>query len=95
MCFAILQIGRLQESVSHWDKLLQARAIENLAYMIGVNRVGEDLNLEYSGHSTVIDPMGNVQIVSEVEEIIFSQIDTDIVEETRSKLPFLNDIKLI
>ena len=81
--------------VSHWDKLLQARAIENLAYMIGVNRVGEDLNLEYSGHSTVIDPMGNVQIVSEVEEIIFSQIDTDIVEETRSKLPFLNDIKLI
>ena len=81
--------------VSHWDKLLQARAIENLAYMIGVNRVGEDLTLAYNGCSAVVNPMGDIQINSDKEEIILTQIDTDVIKETRSKLPFLNDIKLI
>ena len=44
----------------HWKTLLKARAIENLSYVIGVNRVGIDGNgLAYSGDSTVIDPVGN------------------------------------
>jgi len=44
----------------HWKALLKARAIENLCYVIGVNRVGTDGNgLDYSGDSTVIDPVGN------------------------------------
>ena len=44
----------------HWKTLLKARAIENLSYVIGVNRVGTDGNgLTYSGDSTVIDPVGN------------------------------------
>ncbi|CAD7844884.1 MAG: Aliphatic amidase AmiE (EC 3.5.1.4) [Olavius algarvensis Delta 4 endosymbiont] len=44
----------------HWKALLKARAIENLCYVIGVNRVGADGNgLEYCGDSAVIDPVGN------------------------------------
>jgi len=83
------------DRIEHWDKLLQARAIENLSYMIGVNRVGEDTTLEYDGHSSVIDPMGNVISCSEKEEILITEIDLEKVEETRTKLPFLNDIRLI
>jgi len=81
--------------ISHWDKLLQARAIENLSYMIGVNRVGTDPGFTYEGHSVVVDPMGNVIVNSAKEEIIFAEIDTENTEEIRNKLPFLNDIKLI
>ena len=45
----------------HWKSLLQARAIENLCYVIGVNRVGTDGNgLTYSGDTCVIDPAGNI-----------------------------------
>ena len=44
---------------SHWQTLLQARAIENLAYVAGVNRLGRDGNdIDYAGHSMVIDPTG-------------------------------------
>ena len=43
----------------HWRALLQARAIENLAYVAGVNRIGRDGNdLDYVGHSAVVDPQG-------------------------------------
>ena len=45
----------------HWRALLMARAIENQAYTIGVNRVGTDGNgFDYSGHSAVIDPTGKM-----------------------------------
>jgi len=44
-----------------WKNLLQARAIENQAYSVGLNRVGEDGNgIEYSGDSMVVDPWGNI-----------------------------------
>ena len=44
----------------HWRSLLVARAIENQAYVIGVNRVGEGGGLEYVGDSMVVDPVGEV-----------------------------------
>lgn len=83
------------DRIEHWDKLLQARAIENLSYMIGVNRVGSDPALTYTGHSSVVDPMGNLVCYSDKEEVLITEIDLDKVEETRTKLPFLNDIKMI
>ena len=44
---------------SHWRTLLQARAIENQCYVIGVNRIGRDGNdLDYDGHSAVVNPQG-------------------------------------
>lgn len=46
--------------INAWDILLRARAVENLSYVIGVNRIGVDANnLEYVGHSQVIDYLGN------------------------------------
>lgn len=44
----------------HWSSLLRARAIENQAYVVGVNRVGVGGNLDYSGDSAIIDPLGEV-----------------------------------
>jgi len=46
--------------IDAWDTLLKARAIENLSYVVGVNRVGQDGNgIEYNGHSAVISPKGD------------------------------------
>src|SRR5204863_3694256 len=44
----------------HWKTLLRARAIENQAYIVGVNRIGEDPNASYTGSSQIIDPAGVV-----------------------------------
>ena len=59
--------------IDAWNTLLKARAIENLSYVVGVNRVGQDGNgIEYNGHSAVISPKG---------EAIFSNDD---METTRT-----------
>jgi omega-amidase len=50
--------------ISAWDALLQARAIENLCYAIGVNRIGKDGNgIQYNGHTSIIDPLGKPVIL--------------------------------
>ncbi len=76
--------------------MLKARAIENQCFMIGVNRVGNDPNSEYNGFSSIIDPMGNIILENEGEEkILTAEIDIELVGQTREKLPFLKDIKMI
>ena len=58
-----------------WDVLLQARAIENQSYCIGVNRVGNDgMSLNYSGNSAIIDFKGNRNFYQKNTEVIHSQI---------------------
>lgn len=83
--------------INHWDALCRARAIENLSYFIGVNRVGKDGNgYDHSGHSQIVSPMGDIEIFSENDEkVILYEIDLDNVQATRDKLNFLDDIKLI
>lgn len=82
--------------IGHWKHLLKSRAIENQCFMIGVNRVGIDPFNEYEGCSAVYDPMGEEVLLCPNDEDLFSaDIDLDKVEEVRSKLPFLDDIKLI
>ena len=44
----------------HWQALLQARAIENLAYVVGCNRVGSGGGLDYAGDSRIVDPLGEL-----------------------------------
>jgi len=59
----------------HWKSLLQARAIENQSYVIGVNRVGVDGNgLFYSGDSSVIDPCGKVIFQKHDEECTYTTV---------------------
>jgi len=60
--------------ISAWDTLLQARAAENLSYVVGLNRVGQDgEGIEYNGHSAVIDPKGNQEKLMTDDEAIYSQ----------------------
>ncbi|MDA3859788.1 MAG: hypothetical protein PF445_01040, partial [Melioribacteraceae bacterium] len=80
--------------INHWDLLLRARAIENQCYLIGVNRIGKDSYLEYPGHSSVINPMGEIINQSFLEEISVVEIDKEEIAKLRKDLPFLNDIKL-
>lgn len=77
----------------HWKTLLQARAIENQCYAIGVNRVGTDANgLEYSGDSSVIDALGTIQgQLTNDEGIIRVVLRQEELIETRTKLNFLKD----
>jgi len=82
--------------IEHWQTLLKARAIENQCYVIGVNRVGPDPFVKYNGFSSVFDPMGKGLVsVESSEEVIITEIDKDLVFETRKKFPFLNDIRMI
>jgi len=76
----------------HWQALLVARAIENQAYVVGVNRVGEGGGLEYRGDSRVVDPTGEViAAAAGCETLFFAEVDPDVVAATRRDLPFLRD----
>jgi predicted amidohydrolase len=80
--------------VSAWDILLKARAIENMSYCIGVNRVGVDgVNSEYSGHSACYDVLGNVMTCFEPfkEQIEIVVLEKRHIEAYRNKLKFLDD----
>ncbi|OAV43713.1 amidohydrolase [Lewinella sp. 4G2] len=77
-----------------WSVLLQARAIENQAYVVGVNRVGTDPNgHEYSGDSCVIDPgpAGVVYAVNGQEEAHTEVLSLEQLHGYRERLPFLRD----
>lgn len=76
----------------HWMALLRARAIENQAYVLGCNRVGEGGGLRYSGDSMIVDPLGQVMAQGGTEPcILVTNIDPDHVASTRAKFPFLDD----
>jgi omega-amidase len=77
----------------HWRSLLMARAIENQAYVVGVNIVGTDGNgLEYIGDSMVIDYSGQTLAHSAAsEQVLTVQLDKDALQAYRAKLPFLED----
>jgi len=80
--------------IAAWDALLKARAIENMTYCIGVNRVGLDANnYEYPGHSVTYDGLGekisDLQENKEQTEIV--TLKKDHLRTIREKLKFLDD----
>ena len=79
--------------INAWDSLLKARAIENMCYTIGVNRVGVDDNkLEYNGHSQVVDFLGNYLIENQENEGMYiTTLHKSNLLEAREKFGFLND----
>lgn len=81
--------------IEHWRALLKARAIENQCYVVGVNRIGADPKLNYTGFSSCFDPMGKELIALKNEEAGVVDVDKKYVKEVRTKLPFLDDIYLI
>ena len=76
-----------------WKTLLQARAIENQCFVIGVNRIGTDGNgLAYSGDSMVVGPLGEIlHPISENEEVHTLTLNKEIIETVRKQFPFWND----
>ena len=80
--------------INAWNTLLKARAIENMSYCIGVNRVGVDANgYEYSGNSMAIDYLGNelTEVEENTEKIIYATLSKNELIDIRAKLPFLAD----
>ncbi|WP_456377289.1 amidohydrolase [Lutibacter sp.] len=80
--------------IEAWDALLKARAIENMSYTIGVNRVGVDANnLEYNGHSAVYDYLGKklTHCKPNEEEIAIVILNKNKLHKVREKLNFLAD----
>ena len=77
---------------NHWVTLLQARAIENQAYVIGVNRAGNDPTYVYPGRSLVVDPHGTILVdAGRGEGVISCEIDPQIVRDWRRDFPALRD----
>jgi predicted amidohydrolase len=75
-----------------WTTLLQARAIENQAYVVGVNRVGDGNGIAYSGDSRIVDPLGELlATASRTETILFADVSADEVRRVREHFPFLRD----
>lgn len=90
----LVYVANWPEKRSHaWKTLLQARAIENQCYVVGLNRVGEDgKGIAYSGDSMIIDPLGQVLASSYgKEDIISLQLSQPELTEARKKFPFLRD----
>lgn len=77
---------------AHWTTLLNARAIENQAYVVGVNRVGVGGSLTYGGGSRIIGPFGEcLAEAGDSETIIYADVTHDHVVDTRERYPFLRD----
>ncbi|HEX4850846.1 MAG TPA: nitrilase-related carbon-nitrogen hydrolase, partial [Puia sp.] len=82
-----------ERRIHAWKTLLQARAIENQCYVVGVNRIGEDGNkIIYNGSSMIIDPLGEILHLSgNAEEIFTYHLKKDKIGEVRSHFPFWRD----
>jgi omega-amidase len=77
-----------------WDALLKARALENMSYVCGVNRVGTDGNaLPHNGGSILISPKGDTLISVEDNQEGYStiDIDTESLQHFRNKFPVWKD----
>jgi omega-amidase len=76
-----------------WETLLKARAIENMSFVVGVNRVGEDGNgHQYIGNSSIYSPLGAlIQKETNIETVLSYTFQHKDIIESRAKFPFLND----
>lgn len=78
--------------IQHWITLLQARAIENQAYVVGVNRCGTDPQFTYTGRSLVVDPHGVVIAdAADREGSVCARIEAAVVRGWREQFPALRD----
>lgn len=81
-----------QPRIAQWETLLKARAIENQAFVVAVNRVGDDPANHFNGHSLVIDPLGNVIAnAGETEKLTLADVDFSQIEAVRGQIPVFED----
>jgi omega-amidase len=80
--------------VQHWVTLLQARAIENQAWVVGVNRCGTDPSFTYPGRSLVVDPHGT--IIADAADrpgVLRAELRPEVVHGWRAGFPALSDMR--
>lgn len=83
-----------QRRQAHWLALLRARAIENQAYILGVNRTGPDPHAQYAGHSIAIDPRGETLAeAGEGQQVLIAEVELEPLLEYRQHFPALLDIR--
>ena len=76
----------------HWVTLNRARAIENQFYLAAVNQAGKSGDTEYAGESLLLDPWGeDICHLESDEEIAFGRVDTDVIQEVRSRINVFRD----
>jgi predicted amidohydrolase len=81
-----------QKRSLHWRSLLLARAIENQAYVVGCNRVGDGDGIHYAGGSCIIHPFGEILASDgDHEAVLFAEVDPSEVAKTRARFPFIRD----
>jgi predicted amidohydrolase len=80
--------------IHHWVTLIQARAIENQAYVAGVNRCGDDPKLKYSGRSLIVSPHGDILAdAGDGEKVIGAELDLAGLVKWRADFPALQDMR--
>ena len=78
--------------IAAWDALLQARAIENQAWVFACNEVGPNGDIMLGGHSMVVNPRGEIIAeAGETEEVLYAEIDLSQVADFRNEHPFQKD----
>lgn len=78
--------------LAHWRTLLRARAIENQMFIVACNRTGKDDQYHFFGHSTIIDPWGEIVVeAGEGEMLLTGEIDMDVVTAVRQHIPIFAD----
>lgn len=90
----LLYVANWPQRRSHaWQTLLQARAIENQCYVVGLNRVGNDGNdIYHSGDSMVVDPLGQTLYhKADAEDVFTITLQKENLDEVRNKFPFWKD----
>lgn len=92
--YAIIAVANWPESRQNaWQILTRARAIENQAYLIGCNRVGDDEYSHYKGQSAIINPIGKtlVSCRPNIEDTVSYLLDTETLDHLRKKFRVLED----
>ncbi|TDU70744.1 putative amidohydrolase [Prosthecobacter fusiformis] len=88
ICIAAWPARRIQ----HWLTLIQARAIENQAYVLGVNRCGQEPETSYSGRTVLADPQGIlIADASSSEKVLHTEADAGTVRIWRNEFPAVRD----
>lgn len=81
--------------IGHWDVLTQARAIENQAWLLACNEVGQQPGVRLGGHSVVVSPTGEVVAqAGEEPEVLVVEVDPEAATRWREQFPVLDDIRI-
>jgi len=80
--------------IDHWLTLLRARAIENQAFVVGVNRCGSEPRFVYPGRSVVVNPHGAIIAdAAQLESVLVAEIDHAEAQAWRAEFPALRDAR--